>query len=480
MKSCKKLLAIIMILTLLFSITGCSVIDYKTASKMMSEGKYTEAEEILSTMTDYKDSSDLLKECQFKHAEQLVDDDRYVEARKILDKLGDYDGKAELIKECDYFDANSAMMSKNYEQAIELFSKLGNYKNAEAYINECNYQIALSLYNDNKLEQAGEAFSKLNGYKDSADYITDCNYQNANALYQAGNYEQAEPLFKALNGYKDSADKCDSCDYMLANNLLEQGKYEEAAEAFEALDGYLDSDNMINECKYQEAVDLYSSEDYEKAQDLFEELGDYSYSNSYLEDINAILNPQDLVALWKCNYDVKELLINEIGGSLPEEIKVEDYFDFKKLKLTVTIKLADDSTFKFKVDAESFIKEFQDQLKTSLPGLLGEAIEIEAKQYGMGLKDILAAYGVSTVEAIFPLMYGSTFEGFIQDLVDAMKDEIAAEQLDYEGTYSISNNVITLKLDNGSTDVVYYNEENDTIQYDGSSYGLGILDFKRS
>lgn len=137
----KKLIALIFVLSLALSLTGCKMIDYKKAVSAMEEGRYAEAATALETMTDYKDSAELLNKCHYVLAEQTFDAKEYADAKTAFQALGDYKDSETYVKKCDYNLALDAYEDGEYQQALEIFQTLNGYSDSDRYITECENAI---------------------------------------------------------------------------------------------------------------------------------------------------------------------------------------------------------------------------------------------------------------------------------------------------------------------------------------------------
>lgn len=137
----KKLIALILVLSLALSLTGCKMIDYKKAVSAMEEGRYAEAAATLETLTDYKDSAELLNKCHYVLAERTFDAKEYADAKAAFQALGDYKDSANYVKKCDYNLALNAYEDKDYQQALEIFQTLNGYSDSDRYITECENAI---------------------------------------------------------------------------------------------------------------------------------------------------------------------------------------------------------------------------------------------------------------------------------------------------------------------------------------------------
>ena len=155
---------------------------YDRAVELMNSEKY-EAAKILLESLEYKDSEELLEQCnigikkiQYDKAIAMMNSGDYDTAYKILEELG----KSDVVQANKYDRAIALMNTKNYEEALVLFTGL-NYKDSELQCEKCqdaireqNYNKAVKLMNSKDFEGAKELFSRLGNYKDSTQKNEEC------------------------------------------------------------------------------------------------------------------------------------------------------------------------------------------------------------------------------------------------------------------------------------------------------------------
>lgn len=162
------------------------------------------------------------KSSDYKEAQELYDDERYSRARKIFVELGDYKDSAEMVLECDYQQALILMDDGDLSEARELFLALGDYEDSTKKASECGYQLATAHMDEGEFDQALTLFQALGDYKDSVKMITACNYQLALACLDAGEYAQAHMMFQELGDYEDSQERvAHAARGMLINYVME-------------------------------------------------------------------------------------------------------------------------------------------------------------------------------------------------------------------------------------------------------------------
>ena len=138
-----RLVSLLLIAALCMSLSGCSMIDYFKAKKLMDSGDYKAALELFDDLGDHKDSEELARECRYQLALDALDDDNIDEAEKLLKQIPDYKNSAELTKECTYRRAVAAMDAGDLEKAIKLFGSLDVYKDAVKLKREAEETLAV-------------------------------------------------------------------------------------------------------------------------------------------------------------------------------------------------------------------------------------------------------------------------------------------------------------------------------------------------
>lgn len=99
MKNIKKILAAVLMIAVMFSITGCDSSDYKKAAQLMADGDYAAASEMFKALGDYEDSADQAKECDYQIAKAAFDSREYEKAIELFTALGDYQDSTGLISQ---------------------------------------------------------------------------------------------------------------------------------------------------------------------------------------------------------------------------------------------------------------------------------------------------------------------------------------------------------------------------------------------
>ncbi len=254
------IVAVVIVVSLIFLFVNNVIMPanrYNDAVELMENEEWLKAKDILLSLDDYKDSEDLLEQCnneiladKYENAQRLINNGKYSEALQILEEITDYKDSEALIKQCrdalqeeDYNNAIQLMENGEYEKAISEFSKLSGYKDSSSLIKECEngileqkYLAAIELMNKADYENAIIAFEELSDYKNASSLITQCKekinesqYNEAVKLANKGAYEEAITIFKSLGNYKDSADLCQKYSLLICDvgDIVTFGSYEQ-------------------------------------------------------------------------------------------------------------------------------------------------------------------------------------------------------------------------------------------------------------
>ena len=215
---------------------------------------------------------------KYNFAFELMNDRKYSEAAEAFGNLADYKESANMVKECNYQSAVALLNAGKYEDAITVFEQLHDYNDSEGMVKECKYQLAVSLVSDGKYDEAISTFETLDDYKNSANLVKECKYQSAVAQMKNGKYAEAESIFEALDDYGGSANRLTECRYQIANIYAQNGEYLKAISAFEELGSYKDSAEQIKVCRYQCALSHIDAGNIIEAYEMLTLIKDYKDS----------------------------------------------------------------------------------------------------------------------------------------------------------------------------------------------------------
>lgn len=135
-----RLTALLLILILCLSLTGCSKQSYHAAIDLYNEGHYDAAANLFAQLGDYEDSAQLQTLSQYWAALSLMEE-------------GDFSG------------------------ALPRFIKLGSYEDAAARATECKYQMAIAEFEADDLETAESYFLEQPQYRQTQEYLRRITWQ---------------------------------------------------------------------------------------------------------------------------------------------------------------------------------------------------------------------------------------------------------------------------------------------------------------
>ncbi len=139
----KRFLVLLLMVFLLVSFTGCSVLDYKEATELYNAGAYAEALEIYRALGDFADSARMAELCwqkvDYAAAETALAAGDYTGAMTLYQGLGMYrDSPAKAITS-QYLAGADALVAGDYAEAIDLLEPLGSYENSREKIDEAKW-----------------------------------------------------------------------------------------------------------------------------------------------------------------------------------------------------------------------------------------------------------------------------------------------------------------------------------------------------
>lgn len=130
-------------------------------------------------------------ECAYAGAQSMIDKGNYGEARHVLNWIFFYKDSPELLIECDCMEARFEMSVGETEKAKAILSGISDRKDVEELLLECDYQKALNQKSQGELIEAFDLFATLGGYSDSENQWRELKaliYEQGVYLYQIGGY----------------------------------------------------------------------------------------------------------------------------------------------------------------------------------------------------------------------------------------------------------------------------------------------------
>lgn len=151
------------------------LMDYKSATALMDEGKYAEAISAFEKLGDFKECKTNILECKYLEANKHMEDSKYYLAISEFEKISDYKDSKDKISECKYQGAVQDLDKKDYQGAISSFVDLGDYKDSAKQKKKAQYLYAISLLGTDDTKARG-LFLSLDNYKDSEKYLKSFSY----------------------------------------------------------------------------------------------------------------------------------------------------------------------------------------------------------------------------------------------------------------------------------------------------------------
>lgn len=231
---------------------------YDDAKKQMetaaNEYSFNHIAEILEKISGFQEADELRKKCiqraadcrTYTLAKRKMDAGQYEKAIEEFKSISDWRDSAELISICQRKSEKKKVVGKKTKKAaIIIFPSVCAiavllFLLVNVIIPGKKYNDALALMEDGQYSAAIDGFEKLNGYKDSDKQIAACetaikdkNYNEAIELMDAGKIVEAYKSLTALDGYKDSTERAKSLykRYMLitakTGEYVNFGSYEQ-------------------------------------------------------------------------------------------------------------------------------------------------------------------------------------------------------------------------------------------------------------
>ncbi len=89
-KEMKKLVALLLALSMAVALCGCMSEDYKKAVSLFEYERFDDAQAVFEELGDYKDSRDQVKNCKYQKAMKMIEQHQYRDAQTVLEELEDY------------------------------------------------------------------------------------------------------------------------------------------------------------------------------------------------------------------------------------------------------------------------------------------------------------------------------------------------------------------------------------------------------
>lgn len=253
-------------------ITQC---DYRGALSSLGTGdlaKLESATAALEALGDYEESKIRLLDARFERAGARVQAGLYDEALSDYAGLSGYKGIDEAITEAKYQKAQAALDKGEYREALTLFTELEEYKDSALGTQESRYQLALTLLEKSERVEAAELLTQAGDYKDADMLLKSACYHIAADLELEGDDLSAGEYYLRAGDYEDAAERARASMYRAGGALMENKEYERAAQAYRSISDYEDAQKLADECVYNQAKALESEGKYREALALYESI----------------------------------------------------------------------------------------------------------------------------------------------------------------------------------------------------------------
>ncbi len=191
----------------------------------------------------------------YKKAAALMESGSYDEAAQMFAELGGYKDSYDLSLLAQYNNGVILFNNHQYDEAVLVFEKLGNYSNSKEMISASEYNKGISLFNSGSYDEAARVFGELGDYSNSKEMKLVAMYNKGSALIESGDYDEAISIFDSLTYYfSDAEEKKLSAYYYKGKYLFENKNYKSAVYAFKSSEDYEDSAQMRLESMYQYAL----------------------------------------------------------------------------------------------------------------------------------------------------------------------------------------------------------------------------------
>ncbi len=120
---------------------------YLNAKELITSGDYEAAKELLLTVSDHLDASELIIKCDYLRACAFENDGDNLQALRLFETLGDYSDtpvKIADLKDKLYTQGYGLAVNCNFHGAHEIFEALGDYLDSETMLKRCDARISMS------------------------------------------------------------------------------------------------------------------------------------------------------------------------------------------------------------------------------------------------------------------------------------------------------------------------------------------------
>ena len=147
----------------------------------------------------------------------LLKDSLYDDAKALFETISDYRDASEKMKECDYRKADMMFLKGEHNEARDLFASLGNYSDSEDRVKRATLVIGEQFYIEGSFQKAQEEFLKFPDDPELSYWSKCCDMETIRDLTLAKKYSKAgmllaefikdeEFLSRYYGGYYDVSD----------------------------------------------------------------------------------------------------------------------------------------------------------------------------------------------------------------------------------------------------------------------------------
>lgn len=141
---------------------------YDTASELLLNGKYEDAQHAFTELGNYKNSTIMAQESSYQWGTNLLAGGKYKNAETIFTELGNYKDSTNMAKESAYLWCKQCLTNGNaYSTVVSTLQNLSDYKDSQDLLIEAQYLRAIDLMNRKSYASAIKILSELENYKDS-------------------------------------------------------------------------------------------------------------------------------------------------------------------------------------------------------------------------------------------------------------------------------------------------------------------------
>ena len=298
-------------------------VKYNNAQRLLEAREYDSAVTVFTSLGDFKDSKDKIKEATYEKACAFFAEGKYDDAVKLLAKLGSYNNADQKIHEVKYAKATELMGNEAFGDAYELFRSIGQYQDSKEKSGYCGYHYAQKLLEEQDYETAITVLKETLSFEGSAELLDRAYMDAAQKCFDDKNYTGAYTYYKQFSGYDQASDFNKECRYQQACQYVKDGQYESAVGVFimDILDGYKDTEEKKLDAMYQYVVKTTKSgfvftssqtvyryfqtlteNDYKNSKELFDKVYQWKLEvtafNNDQNDYTTILNSMNKV----CSY----------------------------------------------------------------------------------------------------------------------------------------------------------------------------------